>query len=103
MLGYSVQVAPDPTVASYELTYTTTPAGSTTASSPTTVPLATGIVCNPLDSVTLTVVATGTDGAVSVPSAPYTFTAAAGPLVPPPPPPPTPPAQPVILGVTQTS
>ena len=98
MLGYSVQVAADPTVATYQLTYTTSATNGGPVSAPTTVDLAAGIACNPLDDVSLTVVAVGTDGVSSIPSLPFTFTAASGPLVPP-----AAPAQPVITGVTQTS
>lgn len=97
MLTYSVQIAPDSTVASYTITYTTTPTESTTPGAPVTGPLSAGITCNPLDAVSVTAVALGTDGASSAASAPFTFTAAAGSLSP------TAPAAPVITGVTQTS
>lgn len=100
MLTYSVQVSPiDPAVATYQLTFTTTPQDGTTPGPATTVPLDSGISCNPLDAVELTVVGVGTDGASSLPSAPFSFTAASGPPVPPA----AVPATPIVTGVTQTS
>jgi hypothetical protein len=97
VLTYSVQITPDPAVASYQISYTTTPTGSTTPGAPVVNSLSTGITCNPLDAVSVTATALGTDGASSAASAPFLFTAAAGPLSP------TAPAAPVITGVTQTS
>jgi hypothetical protein len=96
MLTYSVQAsAADATVASRSLSYTTAPAAGP-VSAPTVNDISVGVTCNPLDAVVVTLTDTGTDGIASQPSAPFSFTAAAGPL-------PVGPVTPSITGVTQTS